>query len=111
MGRRLKDGLNDLLGRMEVPGSATGPPGAVFLRLGVDNDSDDDEVCLMSPEQHAIVMDSKRNSQWTLAMLNHGVHVSGPRFLMMSAHTEEIIDETIDAAEKSLNELRGAGLI
>ena len=110
MGSRLKDGLNDLLGRMEVPGCASGPPGAVFLRLGVDHDCDK-EVCLMSHEQQTTVQDGKRNSQWTLAMLNNGVHVSGPRFLMMAAHTEENIDETIDAAEKSLSELRGAGLI
>ena len=110
MGHRLKDGLNDLLGRMEVPGCASGLPGAVFLRLGVDHECDK-EVCVMSHEQSAIVQDAKRMSQWNLSMLNHGVHVSGPRFLMMSVQTEQDIDETVEAAERSLTELRGVGLI
>jgi len=110
MGHRLKDGLNDLLGRMEVSGCASGLPGAVFLRLGVDHECDK-EVCVMSHEQSAIVQDAKRMSQWNLSMLNHGVHVSGPRFLMMSVQTEQDIDETVEAAERSLTELRGVGLI
>ena len=110
MGRRLKDGLNDLLGRMEVPGCASGLPGAVFLRLGVDHECDK-EVCVMSHEDMAIVQDRPRMSQWNLSMLNQGIHVSGERFLMMSVHTEQDIDETVDAAEKSLTELRGVGLI
>ena len=110
MGRRLKAGLNDLLGRMEVPGCASGLPGVVFLRLGVDHECDK-EVCVMSHEQSATVQDAKRMSQWNLSMLNHGIHVSGPRFLMMSVQTEQDIDETVEAAERSLTELRGAGLV
>lgn len=110
MGRRLKDGLNDLLGRMEIPGCASGLPGVVFLRLGVDHECDK-EICILSHEDMATIQDAKRMSQWNLSMLNHGVHVSGPRFLMMSVHTDKDIDETIDAAEKSLSELRNTGLV
>ena len=38
MGARLRDGLNDVLSRMEIPGCASGHPSAVFLRLGLGLD-------------------------------------------------------------------------
>ena len=110
MGQRLKDGLNDALTRMEVPGCASGLPGTVFLRLGVDHECDK-EVCLLSHDQMAVVQDARRTSQLSLSLLNHGVHAAGPRFLMMSVHTEQDIDETVEAAEKALTEVREAGLI
>ncbi|MCH8206221.1 MAG: aminotransferase class III-fold pyridoxal phosphate-dependent enzyme, partial [Chloroflexi bacterium] len=110
MGQRLKDGLNDVLTRMEVPGCATGLPGVVFLRLGVDHECDK-EVCVLSQEQMAVAHEPRRSSQFSLSMLNHGVHATASRFLMMSVHTEKDIDETIEAAERALTEVREAGLV
>ena len=37
---QLKDGLNDVLGRLEIPGCATGITSLLFLRLGVDHECD-----------------------------------------------------------------------
>ena len=109
MGQRLKDGFNDLLSRMEVPGCASGLPSMVFLRLGVDHECDK-EVCILSEEQDHIANDRTRTAQLNLALQNHGVH-SGTRFIMMAAHREQDIDDTVDAMEKALTEVRELGLV
>ena len=109
MGQRLKDGFNDLLSRMEVPGCASGLPSMVFLRLGVDHECDK-EVCILPEEQDHIANDRTRTAQLNLALQNHGVH-SGTRFIMMAAHREQDIDDTVDAMEKALTEVRELGLV
>ena len=63
MAARLKDGLNDLLARMEIPGCAAGVSSVVFLRLGVDHECDR-EVCIMSHEDQRIVDDGARKSSF-----------------------------------------------
>ena len=109
MASRLKTGLNDLLSRMEIAGCASGVATLVFLRLGVDHECDR-EVCNMTYEQVRISSDPDRSAQLNLALLNNGVH-SGTRFIMMAAHGEEEVDETLEAVEKSLNEVRDIGLL
>ena len=102
MGARLKDGLNDLLTRMEIPGYASGIASLIFLRLGEDPE--------MTPEQAARAHDAQRDGQFVLAMLNNGVHAT-TRFIMSAAHREQDVDDTVDAAERALTELRQSGLI
>ena len=109
MATRLKDGLNDLLSRMEIPGCANGIASLAFLRLGVDHECDK-EICILSPEEMRIAQDPRRNTQLSLALMNHGVH-SGHRFILMAAHREQDIDDTVDAMEKALTEVRGLGLV
>ena len=106
---RLKDGLNDLLGRMEVPGCASGVASCIFLRLGVDHECDR-EVCLLTEEEQHTAEDGARTHQLSLAMYNHGVD-AGARFIVSAAHTEQDIDETVDAAGEALTELRAQGLL
>ena len=106
---RLKDGLNDLLARMEVPGCASGVASAIFLRLGVDHECDK-EVCVMSDEDQHVVESAARTHQLGLAMYNHGVD-GGPRFVVSAAHSEQDIDDTVTAAKKALTELRAEGLV
>ena len=106
---RLKDGLNDLLGKMEIPGCCNGVASLIFLSMGVDHECDK-EICIISPEDRKKVMDPARNQQLNLAMQNHGVQAS-TRFILTAAHTEEDIDYTIDAFEKGLTEVREQGLI
>ncbi|MCH7745705.1 MAG: aspartate aminotransferase family protein, partial [Chloroflexi bacterium] len=108
MGARLKDGLNDLLSRMEIPGCASGIASLIFLRLGVDHECDKG-VCIMTPEQLRAGNNAQRNSQFVISMLNNGVHATS-RFIMSAAHREQDIDETVEATEKSLTELRQMGL-
>ena len=109
MATRLKNGLNDLLTRMEIPGCASGVASLAFMRLGVDHECDK-EVCVLSPEQARIANDAGRTQQLSLALLNHGVH-STARFILMEAHRPEDIDETVDAFEKALTDVRGLGLV
>ena len=109
MAARLKSGLNDLLGRMEVPGCASGVASVVFLRLGLDHDCDK-EVCTLSAGEMSTVTDPRLGTQLNLALLNHGVH-SGTRFILMAAHRERDIDDTVEAMEKALTEVRDLGLV
>ena len=109
MAARLKSGLNDLLARIEVPGCASGVSSVVFLRLGVDHECDRG-VCIMSAEDQRTIQDSDRLAQLNMALLNNGVH-SGIRFILMAAHTEHDIDDTVEATERALTELRSEGLV
>ena len=106
---QLKDGLNDLLGRMEIPGCCNGVSSLLFMNLGVDHECNK-EICVISPEDRKKAVDPARNQQLNLAMQNHGVQAS-TRFILTAAHTEEDIDYTIDAFEKGLTEVREQGLI
>ena len=109
MASRLKDGLNDLLSKLEIAGCASGVASLVFLRLGVDHECDK-EVCILTPEQARIGADASRAAQLNLSLLNHGVH-SGTRFILMSAHRDEDVDETVTAVESALTEVRELGLV
>ena len=106
---QLKRGLNDLLGRMEIPGCATGITSLMFLQLGVDHECDN-EYCVLTPEQRAQANNGERNLQLNLALMNEGV-ASGTRFILTAAHSEEDIDFTIDAFEKALGQVRNQGLL
>ena len=110
----LKDGINDLLGRMEIPGRMTGHGSLLFLRLGVDIDVEDDDATFhLTDEEWAKVNDGRRNAQLQLALLNSGVDPmsNGTRLIVGQAHTDEDIRDTVDAYEKSLTEVRDLGLI
>jgi glutamate-1-semialdehyde 2,1-aminomutase len=109
MAELLKAGLNDLLGRMEVPGCASGVGSLFFLRLGVEHECDR-EVCIMSPEERLIANDATRNNQLALALYNHGVD-AGTRFIMSAAHSEQDVADTVDATEKALVDMREQGLV
>ena len=109
MAMKLKDGLNDLLTRLEVPGCASGVASLVFLRLGADHECDKGG-CLLSPDQMRITNNASRTAQIGLAMLNHGVHAT-TRFIVMAAHEDQDILDTVDAVEKTLTEVRAQGLI
>ena len=106
---QLKTGLNDLLSQMEIPGCCSGVASLLFLRLGVDHECDK-EVCMLSHEEMAKTADVRRNQQLNLALLNHGVQ-AGSRFILNAALTEDDIDQTVDAFEKSLTEVRDQGLL
>ncbi len=107
---QLKDGLNDLLTRMEVRGVADGVASLIFLRLGVDPEEADIERNPKAIEAIKKGTNAARDHQFSLAMLNHGVD-SGNRFILGMKHSEQDIEATIDAVENSLKDLREAGLV
>ncbi len=110
MAARLKDGLNDLLSRMEIPGCASGVSSLIFLRLGVDHECDK-EVCVLTPEQRQVEQDAARNHQLGLALYNRGVDSGSGRFILSATHTEKDIDDTVEAAADALAEVRDLGLV
>jgi glutamate-1-semialdehyde 2,1-aminomutase len=109
MADMLKNGLNDMLAQNEFPGCASGIASMIWLRLGVDHECDR-EVCILPPQKTEIIDNLGRKTQVELAMMNHGVH-SGTRFIVMAAHTESDIQDTVSAAEKALTDLRNQGMI
>ena len=106
---QLKDGLNDLMMRMEVPGRATGITSLMFLHLGIDYEGDTD-YAVLTPEQIAQSMEPNRLRQLTLSLLNHGVQ-AGNRFILTAAHSEDDIAHTLNAYESAFGEIRELGLI
>ena len=108
-GTQLRDGLNEVLSRMEIPGCASGLPSLVHLRLGLDHECDK-EICTASSEEMHAARNGVRDAQLNLALLNRGVQ-GGTRFMMTAAHTQEDIDDTVAAMEESLHEIRAQGLV
>ena len=110
MGTRLRDGLNDVLSRMEITGCASGHPSAVFLRLGLDHECDGGVMCSASLEEMHNARNGARDAQLNLALINHGVQ-GGSRFLLTASHSELDIDNTVAAMEVALQEVRAEGLV
>jgi glutamate-1-semialdehyde 2,1-aminomutase len=111
---KVKAGLNELLGKMEIPGQVTGHGSLLFMRLGVDFEVEDDGATFdLTDKQWAKVNDGARNAQLHLALLNHGIDPmsNGTRLIVGQAHTDQDVAETVDAYEKSLGEVRDMGLL
>ena len=106
-GNKLKEGLNSILSKLEIPGCASGVNSLIHLKLGSDHDCNG-EICILSHEEVQKTTNSIRDEQLNLALLNHGVH-SGTRFILSATHTEEDIKYTINAFESALLELREQG--
>lgn len=115
MGQRLKDGINDLLTKIEIPGCATGVSSLIFLRLGVEPDAADPDKNPNAARDMRASDDAELQSQLNLAMLNHGVHAGnahgGARFILSAAHTEQDIDESVAAIGSALTEVREQNLL
>lgn len=106
-GNKLKEGLNGILSKLEIPGCASGVNSLIHLKLGSDHDCDG-EICILSHEEMQKTTNSIRDAQLNLALLNQGVH-SGTRFILSATHSEEDIEYTINAFETALLELREQG--
>ena len=88
-GNKLKAGLNELLGKMEIPGQVTGHGPLLFVRLGVDFEVEDDGATFeLTESEWATVNDGHRSSQLQLALLNEGVDPmsNGTRLILSLIH-------------------------
>ncbi|MBM3932918.1 MAG: aspartate aminotransferase family protein [SAR202 cluster bacterium] len=106
---RWKKGVNEILRKMEIPGCANGVASTAFVRYGVAHECDH-EICVLTHEQMAAAKNPARNSQIGLALFNNGVDTSS-RYLFSQAHTDEVIDKSLEIFEKSLREVRAQGLV
>ena len=108
----LKDGLNDLFARIEVPGCACGVASIVEIKLGIPCVCPHREVCEMPHEGIKGQMGAAFQSKLRLALINAGMDTSRGTLLMVSsAHTKKDIDDTIFAYERAIAALRKEELL
>jgi glutamate-1-semialdehyde 2,1-aminomutase len=107
---QLKDGLNDLLTKMEIPGCAYGVSSIVHMRLGVDHECD--HVYCEAGEQAMMTMNTGGAvSLLGRALTNEGVWGGPTSFILSSTHTEQDIDTTLERYEAALQSVRSEGAI
>ena len=110
MANRLKLGLNEVLGKMEVAGHAHGVASMIHLVLA---DCDCDRgICTMPHNEIKAAIGSPAVTALKRSMQNNGIDIMGrDSFLVSSTHTESEIDKTLAAVEMSLAEVRAEGLL
>ena len=110
MAGRLKNGLNDILTRMEVPGHARGM--ASLIHLTLRNCGCDRELCTLPHREIQEAANPAVTISLRRAMLNAGVDMMGRgSFIVSSAHREQDVDGTLAAFEESLAAMRGEGIV
>ncbi len=110
MALRLKNGLNEVLGKMEVEGLAHGVASMIHLVLA--DCSFERGIATMSHREIKEAAASRAVTALKRSMQNNGVDIMGrDAFLVSSTHTEAEIDKTLAAVEKSLAEVRAEGLL
>ena len=110
MAFRLKQGLNEVLGKMEVAGHAHGIASMIHLVLA-DCDCDR-EICTMSHSDIKQAVASPAVTALKRGMQNLGVDIMGrDAFLVSATHTERDIDDTLAAFETTLTDVRAEGLL
>ena len=107
---RLKDGLNEILGKMEIPGCAYGVSSIVHMRLGVDHDCDR-IYCDQVDQATATGFSSETKRLLHRALINVGVWGNPASFILSATHSEEDIDTTLARYEEALRQVRSEGAI
>jgi glutamate-1-semialdehyde 2,1-aminomutase len=94
-GGRLMGGFSSLLSAHGVGGIVQGVPGSFNVHLGIDR-----PVVSMADTQAG---DAARGNALFLALQERGVRsIPGGHFYVSSAHTDDLVDETLDAFEDAL---------
>ena len=109
MAQKLKDGLNDLLADMEVPGCCSGVASMLHLRLGKAHECDK-EICSLPYDDIKATLNRSITGPLRLALMNAGVD-STTTILLSAAHLEQDLDKTLAAHEEALTAMRKEGLI
>jgi glutamate-1-semialdehyde 2,1-aminomutase len=110
MADRLKAGLNEALGRLEIPGHAHGIASMIHVVLA-DCDCDRD-ICTMPHQQISQVNASPAMTAMKRGMQNRGVDFMGrDAFLVSATHGEADVDHTIEAFQETMAAVRAEGLI
>ncbi len=110
MADRLRRGLNEVMGKMEVSGVAYGVSSLVMVAFGVEIEPED-MWKLSSREIHAAAKPGAAQG-FKRAMLNAGVDIMGGRgFIVSASHTETGVDRTLGAFEECLAAMREDNLV
>ena len=114
MAARLKTGLNDIFGKLEVSGHAHGIASMIHVVLA---DCPDDvgvnrETCSLPYGQIKAANASEAVTVLKRGLQNSGVDIMGREsFLVSATHTEQEIDQTLAAFESTLVAVRAEGLV
>ena len=109
MAARLKTGINDIFGMMEMSGHAHGISSMIHVVLADCNC--DRELCTMPHSQIKEVTGSATVTALKRGLQNNGVDIMGrDAFIVSGVHTEEDIDRTLAAFETTLAAVRAEGL-
>ncbi len=109
MAARLKTGINDIFGMMEMSGHAHGISSMIHVVLADCNC--DRELCTMPHSQIKEVTGSAAVTALKRGLQNNGVDIMGrDAFIVSGVHTEEDIDQTLAAFETTLAAVRAEGL-
>ena len=110
MAARLKNGINDVFGKMEVAGHAHGIASLIHVVMA-DCDCDRD-ICTMPHSQIKEAVASPKTIALKRGLQNSGVDIMGREgFLVSASHTEREIDHTLEAFGKTLAAIREEGLV
>ena len=110
MAARLKAGLNEALGRLEIPGHAHGIASMIHVVLA-DCDCDRN-ICTMPHQQISQVTASPAMTAMKRGMQNRGVDFMGrDAFLVSATHQEADVDQTVEAFQETMAAVRVEGLI
>ena len=109
MAARLKTGINDIFGMMEMSGHAHGISSMIHVVLADCNC--DRELCTMPHSQIKEVTGSAAVTALKRGLQNNGVDIMGrDAFIVSGVHGEEDIDRTLAAFETTLAAVRAEGL-
>ena len=110
MADRLKKGINEVLGKLEIPGHAHGIASMIHVVLA-DCDCNR-ELCTMSHVKIAETNASPAVTAMKRGLQNRGVDImSRETFLVSGTHTDHEIDQTLNAFEDTMAAVRADGPI
>ena len=110
MAARLKIGINEALGSLEIPGHAHGVASMIHVILA-DCDCDR-EICTMSHDKITETNGSAAVTAMKRGLQNRGVDImSRETFLVSGMHSEQDIDKTLEAFKDTMAAVRADGLI
>ncbi len=108
--QQLKNGLNELLTKMEIPGCAYGVSSIVHMRLGVPHECD--KVYCEAGEQ-AMMTAAGDDTTHLLnqATINEGIWGNPTSFILSATHSEADVNLTLEKYETALGQVRAEGKI
>jgi glutamate-1-semialdehyde 2,1-aminomutase len=107
---QLKEGLNQILTRMEIPGCAYGVSSIVHMRLGVDHECDR-EYCMEGGQAMMVGVGGETTALLARATVNEGIWGGPTSFILSATHSADDIDLTLERYETALQAVRAEGAV
>jgi glutamate-1-semialdehyde 2,1-aminomutase len=97
-GGRLMGGFSGLLESRGIPSVVQGVPASFNVHIGIDRP--------ISSMADTAAVDSAAVGRLTLALLARGIRaIPGGHWYLSAAHTDELVDETLNAFEDALRDI------